>query len=125
MCRDPANASTLTCWPSAAQHEGVASRGRVTSRAEPLPPHPRRIETAGIAILALPMFGAVLYAATISLLGCLIAALLYFIGLIGSGLGCLVLEPRCTRAVSSRHALRPAVAKQKHTCHWLDFATVG
>ncbi len=43
-------------------------------------------------MLVLLILGAVLYMATIPLLWYLIAALLFFFGLIGPGLGCLVLS---------------------------------
>lgn len=48
------------------------------------------MELLGLAILVLLILGAVLYAASIPLLWYLIAALLFFSGLIGPGLGCLV-----------------------------------
>jgi len=48
------------------------------------------MELFSLATLVLLILGAVLYAATISLVWYLIAALLFFLGLIGPGLGCLV-----------------------------------
>ena len=48
------------------------------------------METVVAAILVLLILGAVLYAASIPLIWYLIAALLFFLGLIGPGLGCLV-----------------------------------
>jgi hypothetical protein len=48
------------------------------------------MELLGLGILVLLILGAVLYAATIPLLWYLIAALLFFLGLVGPGLGCLV-----------------------------------
>jgi len=48
------------------------------------------MELVGLAVLVLLILGAVLYAATIPFLWYLIAALLFFLGMIGPGLGCLV-----------------------------------
>ena len=49
------------------------------------------MELIGLAVLVLLILGAVLYAATIPLLWFLLAALLFFLGMIGPGLGCLVI----------------------------------
>ena len=48
------------------------------------------MELLGLAILVLLILGAVLHAATVPFVWYLIAALLFFSGLIGPGLGCLV-----------------------------------
>jgi len=48
------------------------------------------MELVGLAVLVLLVLGAVLSAATIPFLWYLIAALLFFLGMIGPGLGCLV-----------------------------------
>jgi len=60
------------------------------------------MELIGLGILVLLILGAVLYAATIPLLWYLIAALLFFLGLIGPGLGCLVLGTLMTLASVAR-----------------------
>ena len=48
------------------------------------------METLGVVILLLPILRAPFFLAGIALLWYLVAALLYFLGMIGPGLGCLV-----------------------------------
>ena len=48
------------------------------------------MELLSLGILVLLILGAVLYAATVPLIWFLVAAGLFFLGLIGPGLGCLV-----------------------------------